>query len=288
MQTTDSQEHNTNSEQTQKAVISRRALTKGQKSIQKKNNTLSKVKIVYMQCSDLKPNSYNPNRQSEHDFELLLRSIEEDGFTTPIIINENNVIVDGEHRWRAATTLGMTEVPVVKVNMTNEQMRISTIRHNRARGSHDMELEVQVLRELQQLGALEWAQDSLMIGDDEINKLLEDVAVPEALSSEEYSQAWTPQNFMTGDQVQKGEATTVVDENTVQSVSPAAFNALREREKKVAAAHTEEERVMAAKVKDLYRLILMFEGEEAALVREAVGDSPAVAILEMCKTKLGK
>ena len=63
---------------------------------------------------------------------------------------------------------------------------------------------------------------------------------------------------------------------------------MRDEEIMFPGTFTDEERVMANKVKDLYRLILMFEGDEAAIVREAVGDSPAVSILEMCKTKLGK
>ena len=79
----------------------------------------------------------------------------------------------------AAQALGMAEIPIVKVDMSDQQMRIATISHNTARGNHDIELEVQVLRDLESLGALDWAQDSLMISDDEIPKLLKDIPAPE-------------------------------------------------------------------------------------------------------------
>ena len=80
------------------------------------------------------------------------------------------------------------EIPVVFVDMSVEQMRIATLRHNKARGSHDIELEAAVLRDLQQLGAIEWAQDSLMLDDVELDRLLNDVAAPNELHSENYSE----------------------------------------------------------------------------------------------------
>ena len=126
---------------------------RGRREVAKKANALETLKVEYLPVGVLCPNSYNPNRQSEADFELLLRSIREDGFTQPIVaLREGNVIVDGEHRWRAARKLGMAEVPVVLVDMTLEQMRIATLRHNRARGSEDIELSTELLRDLRGLG----------------------------------------------------------------------------------------------------------------------------------------
>ena len=74
--------------------------------------------------------------------------MEEDGFTQPIVAAKSSTpardgsegfkIVDGEHRWRAANTLGFDEVPVAVVPMSEEQAKIATLRHNRARGSEDV------------------------------------------------------------------------------------------------------------------------------------------------------
>ena len=119
--------------------------------------------------------------------------MKEDGFTQPVIVQKSTgEIVDGEHRWRASQALNMEKIPVVYVDMTDEQRRVSTLRHNRARGSEDIQLTAQVMRDLEKLGALDWAQDTLMLSDVEVNRLLEDVPAPESLKNEEFSTAWTP------------------------------------------------------------------------------------------------
>jgi ParB/RepB/Spo0J family partition protein len=165
---------------------------KGRKAIEITKQRLERLVIEYVAIDSIRPNEYNPNRQDSETMEMLLRSIEDNGFTQPVIVTLTGVIVDGEHRWRAAQSLGMAEIPIVRVDMTPEQMRIATLSHNKARGSHDLELEVQVLRDLESLGALSWAQDSLLISDDEIQKLLADIPAPESLMSEAFSQAWEP------------------------------------------------------------------------------------------------
>ncbi len=251
---------------------------KGRKAVEKHTETLERLQVVYVPTGDLKPNAYNPNRQSQTDFELLLRSMEEDGFTQPIVALPDNTIVDGEHRWRAARELGFTEVPVVHVDMTPEQMRIATLRHNRARGSEDVELSAQVLRDLQQLGALDWAQDSLMLDDAEINKLLEDISVTEALAGESFSEAWQPGERDDGDGERSSAAGTVR-----VSTTPQAADALREQEQRIAQATTEEERQQVRRDVDVYRLSLVFSGEEAKIVRAALGETPAEAVLTFCR-----
>lgn len=119
---------------------------RGRRAVEKTAKALERLEVVYVDVAELKPNSYNPNRQDPRDFELLVKSMTEDGFTQPIVaIRNERVIVDGEHRWRAARHLGYDKVPVVFVDMTMEQMRISTLRHNRARGSEDIALSAEVL-----------------------------------------------------------------------------------------------------------------------------------------------
>lgn len=254
-------------------------MNKGRKAIEKKTTALERLAIQYVPTADLQPNKYNPNRQSDHDFELLCRSIEEDGFTQPIIVSPDHTIIDGEHRWRAAKALNFTEIPVVIIDMTAEQMRISTLRHNRARGSEDVELSAQVLRDLRELGALDWAQDSLMIDDIELTRMLEDIEAPEFLAGEEYSEAWNP------DHKPADENATPATGRT-ESMTPAAADRLREAEQNMKNAKTEEERRMIRKDADIFHLVLQFTGPEAKLVKEVLGDRPAANLVELCKTKL--
>lgn len=274
-----------------------RARTKGRAAVTRKATKLETLTIEYVDVEDLRPNDYNPNRQSEHDFELLLLSMDEDGFTQPVIAHAGTedvvkgTIVDGEHRWRAAARLGYQQIPVVYVEMTVEQMRIATLRHNRARGSEDLEMSVNVLRDLQQLGALDWAQDSLMISDAELTRLMEDIPAPEALAGEEYEQAWEPSEF--------GEETAAIEDVEAHEIktalgklhvalTPAALEAKREREKALAKAKTAEERQMVHKDEalSLYSIKLVFAREESGVVRDVLGKRPAETLLEMSKRAL--
>jgi ParB/RepB/Spo0J family partition protein len=259
---------------------------KGKAEIEKKNVRLEKLNIVYVGIDSITPNEYNPNRQSEHDFDLLKKSMSEDGFTQPIIVHEpTKRIVDGEHRWRASRDLGYEQIPVVFVNMTEEQMRIATLRHNRARGDEDIELTAQVLRDLQELGALDWAQDSLQMSDDEINRMIEDVDVPEALAGDEFNEAWEPTKrpTVTENASIEGQKDKAIEGTVTSAMSSSAIDAQREREKRLAAAKNEEERETARQENKLHRVSLVFNGEEAELIEEVLGKYPAEQLVKLCQ-----
>lgn len=256
---------------------------RGKREVEKKANTLIKLKVEYVNLGELKPNSYNPNRQSEKDFELLCRSMTEDGFTQPIVALLNDkIIVDGEHRWRAAKKLGFVSVPVVFVDMTPEQMRISTLRHNRARGSEDVELSAELLRDLRELGALDWAQDSLMIGDEEMRILLDDVPVVDELASEQFSEAWVQttqnqDNVSTYSREEKGNSVVAGTKEVVKVVSEAT-----DRMEK-ASSFEDKQKILAEMERKIYRIAISFTGDEAQLVKKVLGLQPAIMLVELCR-----
>jgi ParB-like chromosome segregation protein Spo0J len=266
--------------------------TKGKAEVERRFAKLERLNVIYVPIDSIRYNGYNPNRQSDHDFDLLCKSMEEDGFTQPILVNDGstapqhlNEIVDGEHRHRAARVLGYEEVPIVYVPFTAEQMRISTLRHNRARGSEDMELSAEVLRDLQRLGALDMAQDSLMMDDIEMQHLLDDIGAAEALASEEFSTAWEPTSAQdtTLDGKMKPEHGVRQD-----SMTPEAADAIRENERRIQEAKTDEERALARRDADLFRITLLFAGEQARIVRAVLGSEAAPALLRLCTAELAR
>ena len=267
-----------------------KAPRKGKAAIEKKNKALKALDITYAKVEDVIPNSYNPNRQSDKEFELLRRSMEEDGFTQPIVVVKHDKqkkkfrIVDGEHRWRCAQELGYEEVPIVVTPMSFEQAKIATLRHNRARGSEDIELSAEVLRDLREVGALDWAQDSLMMDDVELTKLLDDTSVSEALASEEFDEAWVP-TTTAGDDTEEAQEYKTNDGTLSRALSKTAVEQQRKMEKDIATAKSEEERQMVVQENKFYRLNLVFSGEEGELVKSALGDEPATALLKLCKKK---
>lgn len=249
--------------------------TKGKTTLLEKAKKLKHFTVEYVDINTITPNKYNPNRQGEHEYNLLLRSMREDGFTTPILVQKDTrEIVDGEHRWRAARELGYETIPVVFVHMTAEQMRVATLRHNRARGQEDIELTAELLRELESVGALDWAQKSLQMDEVEMQRLMTDISAPEVLADEEYSQPWT---YMAGT-----EAPSKTDKI---SVSIEAADRLRAMERKIKKAKTEDEREQARKDYEVYRVNLVFTTDEAKYVKEVLGHDPAAKILVYCKAE---
>lgn len=252
--------------------------SKGKTQLLEKTKNLKHFTVEYVPIGTVTPNKYNPNRQGEHEFNLLLRSMKEDGFTTPILVQkESREIVDGEHRWRAARQLGYDTIPVVFVKMSAEQMRIATLRHNRARGVEDIELTAELLRDLDSVGALEWAQKSLQMDEVEMQRLITDIKAPEVLSSEEFSEPWA---YVPGT-----EAPSKTDKI---SVSIEAADHLRAMEKKIKKAKTEDEREQARKDYKVYRVNLVFTREEEKYVKDVLGDDPARMILVYCKAEYEK
>jgi ParB/RepB/Spo0J family partition protein len=138
------------------------------------------LQVVEVPTDSLQPNPYNPNQQSLADFDLLVKSMQEDGFTTPIAVNDGtldptlkDMIIDGEHRWRAAFVLKMPTVPIVYLAKDQAGMRASTIRHNRARGHHDQLLESLVLKDLAESGvSAEELQEGLGVDPVELEVML--------------------------------------------------------------------------------------------------------------------
>jgi len=98
------------------------------------NKVYSEIKMV--ETESLKPNEYNPNIMTDEQFQNLVDDFKENGFVgQPIIINDQNEIIDGEHRWRCAKFLGYEIVPVVYFNPKDaDHQKMLTIGWNAKRG----------------------------------------------------------------------------------------------------------------------------------------------------------
>jgi len=92
---------------------------------------------------ELHPNAWNPNRMSQEDYDKALVSIERFGFIDPItvrLVNEEATpfeIIDGENRWRAAKDKDLKTVPVIIVEVDDDDAKALTIVLNELRGQPD-------------------------------------------------------------------------------------------------------------------------------------------------------
>ncbi len=90
------------------------------------------LKIEYKPINELKLYKKNP-RKNDRAVEIVKKSIQEFGFKVPILIDENNEIIAGHTRIKAAKELELTEVPTIKItDLTPEQIRAFRIMDNRS------------------------------------------------------------------------------------------------------------------------------------------------------------
>lgn len=114
--------------------------------------------LQWVDRNQLKANSWNPNRVSKQNLELLKQSILTNGWTLPIVVRPDYTIIDGFHRWTVSgqePLLSMLggEVPVVIVEHEDKSEDMyGTVTHNRARGTHLLEPMKKIVKELMDEG----------------------------------------------------------------------------------------------------------------------------------------
>ena len=159
-------------------------------------------KVMWIPRSHLKPNDYNPNFVAPPEMKLLKTSILETGWTQPIVIDKDGVIVDGFHRYTIAADKEVSEmtdgkVPVVVLeDIDDNHRRMATIRHNRARGTHavlEMSSIVTYLIEQGHMTAKE-IMHRLGMDEEEVLRLSAKGGMPAAMikQQKDYAKAWKP------------------------------------------------------------------------------------------------
>lgn len=142
-------------------------------------------------------NDYNPNSVAPPEMKLLKLSIEEDGYTQPIVTyydkeKDVHIVVDGAHRYRCAKEyFKLEEIPVVTIDKPIENRKASTIRHNRARGKHGIDPMAAIVGDLYSEG---WNDErianELGMDLDEVLRLKQVTGLPELFKDRDFSKAW--------------------------------------------------------------------------------------------------
>ena len=160
--------------------------------------------VIAVPVEKIKANTYNPNAVAPPEMKLLYESIKEDGYTMPIVcyyakVEDLYVIVDGFHRYRIIKEhqdiyereKGMLPVSVIEKPL--DQRMASTIRHNRARGNHDVDLMSNIVKELHELGRSdEWISKHLGMDKDEILRQKQITGLAALFKDVKFGKAWVP------------------------------------------------------------------------------------------------
>jgi ParB-like chromosome segregation protein Spo0J len=141
-------------------------------------NTAQQIQIEQININDLKPDPANPRRISDQELEALTRSIREFGLVDPIIARrEDKTVIGGHQRLIAARRLGYKTVPVVSLDLSQEQARLLNIALNKISGSFDQELLARLLNDLSQVPDVDLTLSGF--GEDELRKLLKSLEARE-------------------------------------------------------------------------------------------------------------
>jgi ParB-like chromosome segregation protein Spo0J len=166
-----------------------------------KNEPVDYVKWV--KSENVVANDYNPNKVAPPEMELLEISIMNDGYTQPVVTFPNNGIievVDGFHRTRVSKeskivrerVKGYTPTVIIRKEQSDKNDRIaSTIRHNRARGKHQVDAMSEIILELKNRN---WKNEriarELGMDEEEILRLCQITGLQDIFKDDDFSKSW--------------------------------------------------------------------------------------------------
>ncbi len=158
--------------------------------------------VLWVEGNHITPNDYNPNNVAPPEKRLLLKSIEADGFTQPIVVvhstEEEYEIIDGFHRHELGKSKPSLRsrlkgyLPITCLQRERHERMAATIRHNRALGRHKSHAMSEIVRELSLLGwSAEKISKELGMDDDEVLRLKQINGLQELFADRRFSKAWT-------------------------------------------------------------------------------------------------
>lgn len=150
----------------------------------------------------IQANTYNPNHVAPPEMKLLYESIKNDGYTMPIVCyyledEDKYEIVDGYHRYTVMLThkdiyereQGLLPVSVIDKPISDRMA--STIRHNRARGEHSIELMTNIVAELSKSGMSDaWILKNIGMDAEELLRLKQLSGLQELFKDKDFSRSW--------------------------------------------------------------------------------------------------
>lgn len=162
--------------------------------------------VIPVHIDNIQANDYNPNSVAPPEMELLETSIWEDGYTMPVVCfhdkeNDKYIIVDGFHRYTVLKTSKRVYerekgfLPVAVIDKDINDRMASTIRHNRARGSHSLDLMSNIVSELVEMGKGDaWICKHIGMSKDELLRLKQITGLASLFANKSFSQSWDVNN----------------------------------------------------------------------------------------------
>ena len=156
-------------------------------------------RVIAVPVEKVVANTYNPNVVAPPEMKLLELSIWEDGYTMPCVCyyrpdTDQYELVDGFHRYKVMLTSPRIYerenglLPGVDIDKDISNRMASTIRHNRARGTHNVELMCEIVSELTKAGMSDsWIMKNIGMDKDELLRYKQISGLAELFADKEFS-----------------------------------------------------------------------------------------------------
>jgi len=173
----------------------------------------SKKGKIALPCLDVKivdidmvqSNTYNPNRVSSQNMDLLEESIMSNGFCFAVVTVwdpdlEKYIVVDGDHRYiEFRDRLQAKQIPIIVLEHDIAKRMEATIQFNRARGVHQVELMGDLVQALVEQGVPdEEISKKLGMEGEEVYRLKQITGIAELFKNQTYSKSWEMQEVSDG------------------------------------------------------------------------------------------
>lgn len=163
--------------------------------------------VRWVRASEVVANDYNPNVVAPPEMRLLQLSIMADGYTQPIVTwptDEGYEVIDGFHRNRVGREVeavrkrvkGRLPIAVINTERSAREDRVAaTIRHNRARGTHQVDAMADLVQDLVRRNRSDtWIAKELGMDPDEVLRLKQVTGLAELFRDRDFSKAWEAAN----------------------------------------------------------------------------------------------
>lgn len=163
--------------------------------------------VLWVKSDTVISNDYNPNKVAPPEMELLETSIINDGYTQPIVTwpkGDKIEVIDGFHRNRVGKESkivrerikGYLPTVIIRKDQEGKNDRIaSTIRHNRARGKHQVDAMSEIVLELKNRN---WTNSriskELGMDEDEILRLCQITGLKDLFKDDDFSRSWNAED----------------------------------------------------------------------------------------------
>lgn len=181
--------------------------------------------VQWVPAESVRGNEWNPNVVAPPEMELLRHSITSDGYTQPIVsmsTDDGIEVVDGFHRHRVGKECddvrqrvqGYLPVVEIRSDRTDRSDRIAaTIRHNRARGKHQVTAMSDIVIELKRRN---WSNDKigreLGMEPDEVLRLCQMTGLLELFTDEDFSASWDVDDLSAMDDEALAEVAALIED----------------------------------------------------------------------------